>query len=169
MNPENKYDKDLFLYVTDSENYIAAKDLAEIIPAIDEQLINDFWGEVSKHYVESGWSFKLENQDFTLEKSTTWQYFVICKERLDIGIRKKANEIDSWQNQENVKSLVTAWGYPKNNDVWPCWKPFPNLDFTQKRNLFRILPSKRHIFLSELLIEMEKLEEYCEEINQKFK
>lgn len=169
MNPENKYDKDLFLYFTDSENYIAAKDLAEIIPAIDEQLINDFWSEVRKHYEEAGWYFKLENQDFVLEKRSTWQYFVICKDRLDIGIRKKTDEIDSWQNHENVKSLVTAWGYPKNNDRWPCWKQFQNLDFTQKRNLVRILPSTRDVLLRELLTEMEKLEGYCEEINQKFK
>ena len=169
MNAENKYNNDLFLYFTDPENYLPAKDLTEIIPAIDEQLINDFWSEISKRYVEPGWSFKLENQDFVLEKRSTWQYFVICKERLDIGIRKKANEIDSWQNHENVKSLVADWGYPKNSDGWPCWKPFPSLDFTQKRNLFRILPATRDIFLLELLNEMKKLEGYCEEINQKFK
>jgi hypothetical protein len=157
------YFDEMFEYLTKKDNYLAAKEIADLLPSVEKKMVLDFWNAVEeklKLNIKIGWEVHLENYDnyFCIKfKKSCWNDIAIGLDaELDYGI---------WFNRINFNSTkiieitekhreITATLSP-DNQGWFCFKPIPNIDtyrFNSKEKLLRILPTSRESLILEIAL-----------------
>ena len=94
------YDHEIYKYLTIPKNYSIAKQIAERIYSVDEQLKLEFWQEVDidlNKRLDSSFKFFTDNEIFDITKST-WLDTSIAFERntydFGIGLKRKLFQMD---------------------------------------------------------------------------
>jgi hypothetical protein len=167
----DKYDDEMYKYLTTPENYKAAKEVAELLNKVNKRLEEEFWDEVGKQFVEKI-EKEIKYQDYSASeplsvKRSNWDGVKISSDMYDYGICIDTNKIEKekvvpFLSQKNSEHHLGDNG----SEPWPCY--FENyLSFGEFIN---ILPENRETKISELVNlifkYIEAATDVCDEINK---
>jgi hypothetical protein len=190
----NKYNEEIYSYLSTPENYTAAKEISRELPKLEEKLKIDFWNELQKSFSHSfeqnykdGWKeIKLEynNKEDAWEAyihKESWRYVrigIYFEEGFyDLGISLNGKS----KNEDIVELVKLDPKYPclgeGNSESWPCWKSIKDdsidFNFRVEKDFYQILPVKRESIIKSIL---KNFEDYvkdaiavCEQIDIKLK
>ena len=172
------YGLEIFKYLTIPKNYVVAKQIAERIYSVDEQLKSEFWEtveDVLKKKVSPKFQFDSDDANFYIYKAT-WQDTSVALEKgtLDFGVclTRMLFEIDPVV--ELAKQLPKELpNLESGNKDWLCWQKIDNVNtyrFNQSETLIRILPESRDVLVNEfvefVLNYLQELESFCDAIQR---
>ncbi|RTQ52305.1 hypothetical protein EJV47_04590 [Hymenobacter gummosus] len=155
------YEETIYDYLTQPENYRAAKQIAGQIGTLDERLAHDFWQEVQRavqqQLAAEGWEVLLSLPDWFSVRRPGWERMgVNCdalRGRPDFGLHCSASVYD----RAKVDALLQAAGVREqegmkgNTAEWPCYRPLTSHDFREQATMERILPANRQAAVSEMV------------------
>lgn len=184
--------KQLFNYLSNTENYKSSKEISRVIIEVDEQLREEFWKECvynplkEREEQNGNGKFQIslyEDRDYAQIRITkeSWKDLYVCYEILN-GWGKVDEKVYSsivWDklkfNSQKVQSICNEYVELELEHLnvehprWLCWK-YVEYDFSKYETLLKILPDVRDSFAKEfadLLWEFaEKVEEFCDRINR---
>jgi hypothetical protein len=146
------YDKEVFNYLTQPANYRAAKEIAEQMGRIDQELKQEFWEKVADKILQSisptGWTVELSYSDEWLSvHRVEWQNLGINCDQLsgvpDLGIHAPNDVFNRATVNTLLEPLISAEGKSrKPTDGWPYYNKL-GPDFYQSSSLESILPDNR--------------------------
>jgi hypothetical protein len=146
------YDKEVFNYLTQPANYRAAKEIAEQMGRIDQELKQEFWEKVTDKIIQSishtDWEVDLSYSDEWLSiHRVGWQGLGINCDQLsgipDLGINASNDIFNRTAVNSILEPLILAEGKSrKPTDGWPYYNKL-GPDFYQSSSLESILPDNR--------------------------
>ena len=151
----NTYGQEVFNYLTETENYRSAKQVASQIGQIDDKLRSDFWQAVKESVINKmqnagvgNWEvdLSLSDQWFSVHRKG-WESFGVNVDQLfgrpDFGIDCASNAYDRVKVNELIDPIKKAEGFgDRNVNHWPIYRAI-GLDFSQQATLESILPERR--------------------------
>lgn len=147
----SNYDKEIFNYLTQPENYRAAKEITDQMGRIDEELIRIFWKSLAaKLYVEltaTRWQIDLDYPNYLSIHRDGWEHLGINCDQLntvpDLGIHAPNDVYDRDTVNKLLEPLFLAeGGRRKPTEGWPYFNRL-SFDFYQASTLESILPANR--------------------------
>lgn len=83
-----QYQKEMFDYLANTENYATAKEVARLIPNFEIFLQQDFWERLEKHLE----NLVKQDLDFHLDVKNEWGYWILLDEKRYIGVHLSRGE-----------------------------------------------------------------------------
>lgn len=160
---EEKYNDEMYKYLTERKNFKAAMEIEMLLPDIKDRLKKEFWDEVKDklnkiyHELNLEISIKPDNEIKIEIKRKNWNGLSIStgfdKNSVDIGIVFDENIFERNKLKEKVRKFNLTLGHLEENcDNWLCWESINNdFDFNNSESLFKILPEKRVDLINELV------------------
>ena len=152
----NTYDQEVFNYLTETENYRSAKQVASQIGQIDDKLRSDFWQGVKESVIAKlldadagNWEVNLSvDGDWFSVHRPGWESLGVNLDQLagrpDFGIHCPSSVYDRTKVDELIAAIKQAEGMSKKTDQWPCFRAI-DFDFRQQATLESILPSRKAV------------------------
>lgn len=182
------YNDKMYEFLTNAENYKAAKDLSNNLENVNKRLKDEFKEEVIKllrmkteqfqHMDDKSLKFITKNEDRNCRwfeiKNDDWEYYYISTEGNDVGIRMmpdKRGELACKENFikqeiENRKEVTGNFG----NLNWIVWETYTKYAFQNNDEIIRLLPSVREKIIiecsDEIFLYVEKIIILCNHINK---
>ena len=168
----DKYDDEMYKYLTIPENYKAAKEVVELLNKVYERLYKEFWYEV-KNRLEEKIKNEIKDKEYVVDESLmvsrkNWDGVCISPDNEDYGIRIDINKIDVVKVGQMIseKNLDGHLGN-KTTDTWPIY-------FINYLNIIggqvNMLPDTRETKISEMvdiiLKYVKVATDVCDEINK---
>jgi hypothetical protein len=169
-------DDEMYDYLTEPENYKAAKDVSDLLNRIVEPRLNkEFFFEVRRQLkIKLNESMNNELKDYVVDESvetlnkSNWNGVTISRENDDLGIKIDIDLI----NRDKVMELLVEKNSggrlgEKETLWWPCYH---QNHFNCVGDFFNKLPKTRETKISELaniiFNYVEKATVVCDEINK---
>jgi len=159
---ENTYELEVFTYLTQPENYRAAKQIANQLGAVDDKLRTDFWQGIKKNVADNlelvekdGWVVSLDyaGQWFSVHRKD-WKHLGVNLDQLqgrpDFGIHCSRDVYERVTVDELITTLKQNERMSRSSAAWPCFRAM-DFDFRQQSTLENLLPERRDSTI-ELLI-----------------
>lgn len=171
-----KYDDEIYKYLTATDNYKAAKTISDTLSTIVEPRLNkEFW-DCIKSYLEQ--TFKksaiedvkrlLIDESVEVFSLPEWKGVSISRDNDDFGINIDLKLIDSNKVRELISEInIDKHLGDKGNEPWPCY--FHNF-LNSSGDYFNKLPETRETKISETVKTIydyiEKSINVCNDINK---
>ena len=164
----NTYDNEVFNYLTQPDNYRAAKEISGRIGDIDQKLIRSFWpiltDKVNSLITGTGWVVKFSEEDewFSIHRPDWQNLGINCDEIYgipDLGIHAPEEHFDRIKVDAILEHLIKSMGRSaKSTSAWPFYYKL-GINFYEPATLESILPTNR----------AEKIAEVSDKISTFFK